>query len=41
MKKKNLAAILKKQNKHLSVLNLDYPQVPRDYVLVKMKYSGN
>ena len=40
MKKKNLAAILKKQNKHLSVLNLDYPQVPRDYVLVKMKYSG-
>ena len=40
MKKKNLAAILKKQNKHLLVLNLDYPQVPRDYVLVKMKYSG-
>ena len=40
MKKKNLAAILKKQNKHLSVLNLDYPQVPRDYLLVKMKYSG-
>ena len=40
MKKKNLAAILKKQNKNLLVLNLDYPQVPRDYVLVKMKYSG-
>ena len=40
MKKKNLAAILRKQNKDLLVLNLDYPQVPRDYVLVKMKYSG-
>ena len=38
--KKNLAVILKKQNKDLLVLNLDYPQVPKDYVLVKMYYSG-
>lgn len=40
MKKKNLAAILSKQNKDLLILNLEYPQVPKDYVLVKMKYSG-
>ncbi len=40
MKKKNLAAILKKQNKDLVVLNLNYPKVPKDYVLVKMIYSG-
>ena len=38
--KKNLAAILTKQNKDLLVLNLDYPQVPKNYVLVKMIYSG-
>ena len=35
----NLVVILKKQNKDLLVLNLDYPQVPKDYVLVKMYYS--
>ena len=38
--KKNLAVILKKQNKDLVVLNLNYPKVPKDYVLVKMIYSG-
>ncbi len=40
MKKKNLAAILNKQKKNLLVLNLDYPQVPKNYALVKMKFSG-
>ncbi len=40
MKKNNFAAILKKQKKNLSILNLDYPKVPKDYVLVKMKFSG-
>lgn len=40
MKKKNLAAILKRQKKKLIVLDLDIPQPPEGYVLVKMKYSG-
>ncbi len=40
MKKKNLGAILKKQKQDLLVLDLEYPQVPKNYVLVKMKYSG-
>ena len=40
MKIKNYAAVLKKQKKDLLVLNLDYPQVPKNYVLVKMKFSG-
>ncbi len=38
--KKNFAAILNKQKKDLLVLNLDYPKVPKNYVLVKMKYAG-
>mgnify|MGYP001472834462 CR=1 FL=1 len=40
MKKKNLAAILNKQRKNLILLNLEYPNVPTNYVLVKMKFSG-
>jgi len=40
MKKKNLAAILTKQKEKLKILNLDLPKVPKNYVLVKMKFSG-
>ena len=40
MKEKNLAVILKKQKQDLLVLDLEYPNVPKNYVLVKMKYSG-
>lgn len=40
MKKKNLAAILNNQKEKLKILNLDLPNVPKNYVLVKMKYSG-
>ena len=40
MKKKNLAAILTKQKEKLKILNLDLPNVPKNYVLVKMKFSG-
>ena len=40
MKKKNLAAILTKQKEKLKILNLDLSNVPKNYVLVKMKFSG-
>ena len=40
MKKKNYAAVLNKQKKDLLILNLDYQKVPKNYVLVKMKFSG-
>ncbi len=40
MKKKNSAAILTKQKEKLKILNLDLPNVPKNYVLVKMKFSG-
>tara|TARA_A100001015_G_C14468781_1_gene510857 strand:- start:236 stop:532 length:297 start_codon:yes stop_codon:yes gene_type:complete len=41
MNKKNSAAILNKQKNDLLIVNLDYPShVPKDYVLVKMKFSG-
>ena len=40
MKKENFAAVLKQQKKNLEIINLDFPDVPRGYVLVKMKYSG-
>ena len=40
MKKKNLAVILTKQKEKLKILNLDLPNVPKNYVLVKMKFSG-
>ncbi len=40
MKRENLAVILKKQKQNLLVLDLDYPEVPKNYVLVKMRYSG-
>ena len=38
--KKNFAAILNEQKKDLLVLNLKYPKVPKNYVLVQMKYAG-
>ena len=38
--KKNLAAILTGQKKSLSIYNIEVPQIPDGYVLVKMKYSG-
>mgnify|MGYP001326462156 FL=1 len=38
--KKNLAAILNKQKRSLSILNLDMPKVPNGYALLKMRYSG-
>lgn len=40
MKKKNSAAILTTQKEKLKILNLDLPNVPKNYVLVKMKFSG-
>ena len=40
MKRENLAVILKKQKQNLLILDLDYPEVPKNYVLVKMRYSG-
>jgi len=38
--KKNTAAILNRQKKDLLLLDLEYPKVPKNYVLVKMMYSG-
>ena len=38
--KKNTAAILNRQKKDLILLDLEYPNVPKNYVLVKMLYSG-
>ena len=40
MKKKNFAAVLNSQKNDLLILNLDYQKVPKNYVLVKMKFSG-
>ena len=40
MKTNNIAAVLQKQKNDLLLLNLDLPEVPKGYVLVKMKYSG-
>jgi len=39
-KQKNLAAVLVRQKKPLSVNQLDIPEIPPGYVLVKMIYSG-
>ena len=38
--KKNTAAILDRQKKDLLLVDLEYPNVPKNYVLVKMMYSG-
>ena len=38
--RKNTAAILNRQKKDLLLLDLEYPKVPKNYVLVKMMYSG-
>ncbi len=38
--KKNFAAILSRQKKKLKVINLNIPNPPRGYILVKLKYSG-
>ena len=38
--KKNFAAILSRQKKRLDVINLNIPNPPKGYVLVKLKYSG-
>ena len=38
--KKNTAAILNRQKKDLILVDLEYPNVPKNYVLVKMLYSG-
>lgn len=38
--KKNIAAILNRQKKDLLLVDLEYPKVPKNYVLVKMLYSG-
>lgn len=38
--KKNIAAILNRQKKDLLLVDLEYPNVPKNYVLVKMLYSG-
>ena len=38
--KKNLAAILTGQKNKLLIHNIEVPQIPAGYVLVKMKYSG-
>lgn len=38
--KKNTAAILNRQKKDLLLVDLEYPNVPKNYVLVKMIYSG-
>ena len=40
IKQKNFAAVLNKQKSDLIILKLDFPKVPREYVLVKMIYSG-
>ena len=40
MTKKNLSAVLTKQNRKLSVLDLEIPKLNNGYVLVKMKFSG-
>ena len=40
MIKKNLSAVLVKQNTKLSVLDLNIPKLNNGYVLVKMKFSG-
>lgn len=40
MTKKNLSAVLTKQNTKLSVLDLEIPELNNGYVLVKMKFSG-
>ena len=38
--KKNLSAVLIRQKKKLSLLNLDVPELNNGYVLVKMKFAG-
>lgn len=38
--KRNTAAILNRQKKDLLLLDLEYPKVPKNYVLVRMMYSG-
>jgi len=38
--KRNTAAILSRQKKDLLLLDLEYPKVPKNYVLVRMMYSG-
>tara|TARA_X000000950_G_scaffold289506_1_gene414452 strand:- start:5004 stop:6047 length:1044 start_codon:yes stop_codon:yes gene_type:complete len=40
MKDKNLAAVIFRQKKNLQLLNLEIKNVPKGYVLVKMKYAG-
>ncbi len=40
MKKTNLAAILVRQKKNLSVFNLKSPKLKKGHLLIKMKYSG-
>lgn len=37
---KNLAAVLTKQKKFLSLFNLKIDEIPKGYVIVKMEYSG-
>ena len=37
---KNFAAVLRKQKKKLSILDLKVPKVPKGYALIKMNYSG-
>ena len=38
--KKNYAAILSRQKRKLDIINLNIPNPPKGYVLVKLKYSG-
>ena len=40
MSLKNLSAVLIRQKKKLSLLNLDVPELNNGYVLVKMKFAG-
>tara|TARA_B100001121_G_scaffold308991_1_gene334484 strand:+ start:1589 stop:2629 length:1041 start_codon:yes stop_codon:yes gene_type:complete len=38
--KNNLAAILVRQKKKLSILNLNFPELKKGHLLIKIKYSG-
>ncbi len=40
MKKNNLAAVLIKQKKKLSILNLNFPDLKTGHLLIKIKYAG-
>ena len=40
MNSNNFAAVLVKQKKKLSILNLNFPELKKGHLLIKIKYSG-